>query len=76
MAIVTVADVAKRLGKSEPVVREYIKLGLFPFAVAMRREGSSQYDYTIFPGKYEEYCLTGGKPDVSNLMKEGTNNAC
>ena len=64
---VTVSDVAKRLGKDPQVVREYIKAGLYPFAVAIRREGRTQWDYTVFPEKFEEYCGSGGKPDISKL---------
>jgi hypothetical protein len=34
--------------------------------------GRKHYDYTIFPAKFEEYCNTGGKPDISKLMdREG-----
>lgn len=65
---ITITDVAKILGKDPQVVREYIKAGLYPFAVAIRREGRTQYDYTIFPAKFEEYIGTGGKPDISKLI--------
>lgn len=64
----TVADVAKTLGKDPQVVREYIKAGLYPFAVAIKREGRTQWDYTIFPAKFQEYIGTGGKPDISKLQ--------
>lgn len=67
---ITVTDVAKIMGKDPQVIREYIKLGLYPFAVAMKREGKKQWDYTIFPAKFEEYIGTGGKPDLSKLMNE------
>ena len=70
MAKVTVADVAKRLEKDPNVVRAYIRAGLYPFAVAMKMPGRKHYDYTIFPGKFEEYCATGGKPDISKLMSK------
>lgn len=71
MSRVTVADVAKRLQKDPNVVRVYIRNGLYPFAVAARMPGRKHYDYTIFPAKFEEYCATGGKPDISKLMDEG-----
>ena len=64
---ITVTEVARIMGKDPQVVREYIKLGLYPFAVAMKREGRKQWDYTIFPAKFEEYIGTGGKPDLSKL---------
>ena len=66
----TVTDVAKRLQKDPNVVRAYIRAGLYPFAAAVRMPGRKHYDYTIFPAKFEEYCNTGGKPDISKLMGE------
>ena len=68
MSRVTVNDVAKRLGKDPNVVRVYIRAGLYPFAVAVQMPGRKHYDYTIFPAKFEEYCSTGGGPDISKLM--------
>lgn len=65
---ITVTDVARTLGKDPQVVREYIKAGLYPFAVAIKREGRKQWDYTVFAAKFEEYCVTGGKPDISKLQ--------
>ena len=64
---ITVTDVARTLGKDPQVVREYIKAGLYPFAVAIKREGRKQWDYTILPAKFQEYIGTGGKPDISKL---------
>jgi len=64
---ITVADVARILGKDPQVVREYIKRGMYPFAAAIKREGKKHWDYTIFPAKFEEYIGTGGKPDISKL---------
>ena len=69
---VTVADVAKRLRKDPQVVRIYIQHGLYPFAVACKLPGSTQYDYTIFPEKFAEYCGNGGKPDISKLKEVET----
>lgn len=68
MSKVTVADVARILGKDPQVVRMYIRAGLYPFAVAVQMPGRTHYDYTIFPAKFAEYCNTGGKPDISKLM--------
>ena len=68
MTRITVTDVAKRLGKDPNVVRTYIRAGLYPFAVAVQMPGRKHWDYTIFPGKFEEYCNTGGKPDISKLI--------
>lgn len=70
MSKVTVADVAKILGKDPNVVRVYIRAGLYPFAVATKMPGRKHWDYTIFPAKFEEYCVTGGKPDISKLMED------
>lgn len=70
MGKVTVADVAARLQKDPNVVRAYIRAGLYPFAAAVRMPGRKHYDYTIFPAMFEEYCGTGGKPDISKLMGE------
>lgn len=67
MSKVTVADVARTLGKDPNVVRTYIRAGLYPFAVAMQMPGRKHYVYTIFPAKFAEYCTTGGKPDISKL---------
>lgn len=71
MGRVTVTDVAKRLGKDPNVVRTYIRAGLYPFAVAVQMPGRKHYDYTIFEAKFEEYCGTGGKPDISKLKEGG-----
>lgn len=70
MSKITVADVAKRLQKDPNVVRIYIRAGLFPFAVAAKMPGRKHWDYTIFPAKFEEYCATGGKPDISKLYAD------
>lgn len=67
---VTVADVARILGKDPNVVRTYIRAGLYPFAVAVQMPGRKHFDYTIFPAKFAEYCNTGGKPDISKLYGE------
>ena len=69
MERLTVEAVAKRLHKNPQVLREYIKAGLLPFAVAHKSEGSSQWNYIIFPAKFEEYCAVGGKPDTSRLKE-------
>ena len=70
MSRVTVADVARILGKDPQVVRMYIRAGLFPFAVAVQMPGRKHFDYTIFPAKFDEYCRTGGKPDISKLYDD------
>lgn len=65
---VTPADVAKRFGiKDHQNVRECIKWGIYPFAAAYKRPGKNVWSYTIFPAKFEEYCATGGRPDLSKL---------
>ena len=70
MSRVTVTDVAKILGKDPNVVRVYIRAGLYPFAAAVQMPGRKHWDYTIFPAKFEEYCATGGTPDISKLMNK------
>ena len=70
MSRVTVADVARILEKDPQVVRMYIRAGLFPFAVAAKMPGRKHFDYTIFPAKFDEYCRTGGKPDISKLYDD------
>lgn len=70
MGRVTVTDVAKRLQKDPNVVRAYIRAGLYPFAAAVQMPGRKHWDYTIFPAKFEEYCRTGGKPDISKLYDD------
>lgn len=50
----------------------YIKLGLYLFAAAIKREGKKHWVYTIFPAKFEEYVGTSGKPDISKLLVSNT----
>lgn len=70
MGRVTVTDVAQRLKKDPNVVRAYIRAGLYPFAAAVQMPGRKHWDYTIFPAKFEEYCATGGKPDIEKLKEQ------
>lgn len=67
MARMSVPAVARIMGKDPQVIREYIKSGLYPFAVANKRPGSTRWDYTIFPAKFKEYYLSGESPDFSVL---------
>lgn len=70
MSRLTVTDVARRLKKDPNVVRAYIRAGLYPFAAAVKMPGRKHWDYTIFPAKFEEYCATGGKPDIEKLKEQ------
>lgn len=70
MEKIRVEDVARVLRKDPQIVREYIKAGLYPFAVACKLPGSTQWDYTIFPAKFAEYCGNGGRPDISKLKEK------
>ncbi len=70
MSRLTVTDVARRLKKDPNVVRAYIRAGLYPFAAAVQMPGRKHWDYTIFPAKFEEYCATGGKPDIEKLKEQ------
>ena len=55
MEIVTVAEVEKRLGKSQQYIRVCLQKGLLPFGVACKMPHSSTYSYVIFPAKFKEY---------------------
>ena len=55
MEVVTVAEVAKRLGKSQQYIRVCLQKGLLPFVLACKMLYSSTYSYVIFPAKFKEY---------------------
>ena len=50
---ITVAECAKRLGKSAQFVRIGLQQGVFPFGFAVKNK--SMYSYHISPKKLEEY---------------------
>ena len=54
--MITVEQVATKLGKSPQVVRIMLQRGLLPFGVATKMPESSIYTYVIFPEKFKEFC--------------------
>lgn len=52
---VTVAEAAKRMGKSTLFVREAMKRGLLPIGTAMQMPGSTKWSFHISPVKLDEY---------------------
>lgn len=52
---VTVAEAARRLGKSELFIREALKRGILPIGVAIQLPGNSKYSYHISPKLLAEY---------------------
>lgn len=54
--MITVEQVALKLGKSPQVIRILLQRGLLPFGVASKMPDSSIYTYVIFPEKFKEFC--------------------
>ena len=52
---VTVAEAAKRMGKSPLFVREAMKRGLLPIGTALQMPGSTKWTFHISPAKLDEY---------------------
>lgn len=52
---ITIAQVARDLKQGEQTVRCMIRNGRYPFATAVKRDGSERFTYTIFPRKYAEF---------------------
>lgn len=57
---VTVAEAARRMGKSQLFVREAMKRDLLPIGTAMQLPGSTKWTFHISPAKLDAY-LNGGK---------------
>ena len=55
MERVSVAEAARRMGKSQLFVREGMKRGLLPIGTAMQMPGSTKWSFHISPGLLEEY---------------------
>lgn len=55
MSKITVAEAARRMGKSPLFVREAMKAGLLPIGTAIQLPGSSKWSYHISPGLLAEY---------------------
>ena len=52
---VSVAEAARRMGKSTLFVREGIKRGVLPIGTAMQMPGSTKWSFYISPGLLEAY---------------------
>lgn len=57
---VTVAEAARRMGKSQLFVREAMKRDLLPIGTAMQLPGSTKWTFHISPALLDAY-LNGGK---------------
>ena len=57
---VTVAEAARRMGKSQLFVREAMKRGLLPIGTALQLPGSTKWCFHISPAKLDAY-LNGGQ---------------
>lgn len=60
---VSVAEAARRMGKSPLFVREAMKRGLLPIGTVMQMPGSTRWTFHISPGKLEAY-LKGTDQEV------------
>lgn len=63
MSKITVAEAARRLGKSPLFVRECLKRGLLPIGTAIQLPGSSKWTFHISRKLLAEYL---GEEQVSN----------
>lgn len=61
----TIKEIARTLGKSEQTIRKGLQMGVYPFGTAFKLEGSTVYNYTLYPAKVEEYI--GGKQNEKAL---------
>lgn len=52
---VTVAEAARRMGKSQLFVREGLKRGVLPIGTAMQMPGSTKWSFHISPAQLEAY---------------------
>lgn len=57
---VTVAEAARRMGKSQLFVREAMKRDLLPIGTALQLPGSTKWTFHISPAKLDAY-LNGGQ---------------
>ena len=53
--VLTVTEVAEKLGKSPQSIRIALQRGLLPFGTALKMPGSGRYVYIIYPEKVREY---------------------
>lgn len=57
---VTVAEAARRMGKSQLFVREAMKRDLLPIGTALQMPGSTKWTFHISPARLDAY-LNGGR---------------
>lgn len=57
---VTVAEAARRMGKSTLFVREGMRRGVLPIGTAMQMPGSTKWSFHISPAMLDAY-LNGGE---------------
>lgn len=60
-----IKEVAQALGKSEHTIRVGLQRGIYPFGTAFKLEGSSTYNYTLYPEKIREFI--GGKQNEKEI---------
>lgn len=66
---VTVAEAARRMGKSQLFVREAMKRDLLPIGTALQLPGSTKWTFHISPAKLDAYLNGGNK--CGNEQREG-----
>ena len=50
-----VTDIAKALGVSPETVYMGLRLGVYPFGTAFKKEGKQSYTYVLYPKVVERY---------------------
>lgn len=55
----TIKEVAELLGHSPDTIRAGLRMGVYPFGVAFKRDGNEKWTYTIFPQKVKEFISDG-----------------
>lgn len=68
--MISVEQVALKLGKSPQVIRIMLQRGLLPFGVASKMPDSSIYTYVIFPEKFKEFCGEIEQAETENEVAE------
>jgi hypothetical protein len=61
----SVRDISELLGKGDQFVREAMKAGIFPFAIASRAPNSQHYTYYVNPKKVKEFV---GEVDYNRFL--------
>lgn len=53
---ITIKQIAEKLHKDQQTIRILLQRDMLPFGKAFKKDGSSHYNYVIFPEKFREYC--------------------